>query len=340
MINATVSQEALDAVADLLYAEPAVKSAPEASPCPPAQPKPPQQPPAQPAQPTPPAPPSPPQPVTAAQQDPAVAAQQKKQKCPAQAAAKGVQSAPPVNHSESFDFARCQRADGTYYGTAGKCRKGKEVAAESDSGYEKWRPIAEGNYGKISISPDGKRVVKTLLEHNGKKGEFGEHEVMLATKMGELGHSPKIHSHSDDHIEMDLAKGAPLWRSYAKAEGESRMNSVQAAKAAKAIRALHDLGFAHGDLHSQQFLADGNDVKLVDYGLSITTKRQPSRVMQDLSKISNLVNWRNPDLADDPYVQLVNKHLDEYKEVKGVSKAAQNKKVQIAESYLRGLSRL
>jgi tRNA A-37 threonylcarbamoyl transferase component Bud32 len=339
MINATFSQTALDAVAALLFAEPAVQKAPEATPCPPAQPKPPAQPPAQPPQPQPPSPPAPPQPVTAAQQDPAVVKQQKKQKCTAQAAAKGVQSA-PVNHSETMDFARCQRPDGTYYGTAGKCRKGTEVGAKNDSGYDSWKSIAEGNYGKISVSPDGKRVVKTLLEHNGVRGEFGEYEVELATKMGELGHSPKIHSHGDEFIEMDLAKGRPLWKSYLKAEGESRMNTEQATKAAAAIRALHELGFAHGDLHSQQFMVNGNEVKLVDYGLSLPTKRQPSRVMQDLSKIDNLISWRNPDLADDPYFKLVNKHLNEYKEVKGTSKAAQNKKVQIAEAYLRELNRL
>ena len=29
-----------------------------------------------------------------------------------------------------FDFTRCQRPDGTYYGTSGKCRKGKEAEAK------------------------------------------------------------------------------------------------------------------------------------------------------------------------------------------------------------------
>jgi hypothetical protein len=31
---------------------------------------------------------------------------------------------------ESLDFARCQRPDGTFYGTGGQCRKGKEVGAK------------------------------------------------------------------------------------------------------------------------------------------------------------------------------------------------------------------
>ena len=46
-------------------------------------------------------------------------------------------------------------------------------------GYDKWKPLAEGNYGKVSISPDGKRVVKELLVgKDGKKGEFGEFDLL------------------------------------------------------------------------------------------------------------------------------------------------------------------
>ena len=29
--------------------------------------------------------------------------------------------------------------------------------------YSDWRPVAQGNYGKVSISPDGTRAVKELL---------------------------------------------------------------------------------------------------------------------------------------------------------------------------------
>lgn len=32
-----------------------------------------------------------------------------------------------LRFSEAYDFARCQRPDGTFYGTSGTCRKGKEV---------------------------------------------------------------------------------------------------------------------------------------------------------------------------------------------------------------------
>jgi tRNA A-37 threonylcarbamoyl transferase component Bud32 len=136
---------------------------------------------------------------------------------------------------------------------------------------------------------------------------------------------------------MDLAKGSTLWKGYARAKGEPQMNTAQATKAAAAIRSLHKMGFAHGDLHSLQFIANGNDIKLVDFGLSVPTSRQPGRVMQDLSKIANLVNWKNPELGSDSYVSLVNKHLDRYREVKGVSKAAKAAKEQIGRDYLAEL---
>ena len=244
---------------------------------------------------------------------------------------------------EVWDFVRCQRSDGTHYGTGGECRKGTKV------GYEKWNSLAKGNYGEIKVNPEGTRVVKTLLTRDGKKGEFGPHEVEIATKMGKLGHSPQIHSSSEDHIEMDLAKGAPLWKGYSRGEGEPQMNTAQATKASAAIRDLHKMGFAHGDLHSQQFIADGNSVKLVDFGLSVPTTMKapsmwgvngPTKVMQDLSKINSLVNWKNPDLKNDPYVSLVNKHLDRYKAVEGNSQAAKEKKNRIGEEYLKELKEL
>ena len=233
-----------------------------------------------------------------------------------------------------WDFVRCQRPNGTHYGTAGKCRKGTEV------NYEDWKTLAQGNYGKISVNPDGTRVVKTLLVHNGEKGTFGPHELELATKMGELGHSPKIHSSSDNHIEMDIAPGKPLWAGYARGKDEPVMNAAQATQAGNALKSLHKLGFYHGDNHSLQWLADGNNVKLVDYGLSGKAVTNPIKVMQDLAKISNLVRWDQKELANDPYFALVNAHLPRYRAITGQSKKAKAERLAIADDYLKGLEAL
>jgi tRNA A-37 threonylcarbamoyl transferase component Bud32 len=212
---------------------------------------------------------------------------------------------------------------------------------ENKSDYTKWSEIKRGNYGKVSVSPDGTRAVKELLTgKDGKQGEFGEHEIELAKKMGQLGHSPKIHRATDKALEMDVAPGAPLWKGYQRGEDEPAMNTAQATKAARAIQDLHRLGFAHGDMHSQQFLVDGDNVKLVDYGLSQPISKNPVRVMQDLAKSSSLVKWQNPELAKDPYVQIVNRHLPAYREIKGTSKKANAERERIAQEYLRDLKTL
>jgi len=58
-----------------------------------------------------------------------------------------------------FDFTRCVRSDGTYYGTKGKCRKGTETGAKE-------KPFKVGvTWGKYNIpTPGHARVIQNLLE--------------------------------------------------------------------------------------------------------------------------------------------------------------------------------
>jgi len=59
----------------------------------------------------------------------------------------------------SVDFTRCQKADGSFYGTSGKCVKGVEVG-------EREKPYKEGvTWGKFNIpTPGHAKVIKKLLE--------------------------------------------------------------------------------------------------------------------------------------------------------------------------------
>ncbi len=62
--------------------------------------------------------------------------------------------------NEIFDFTRCQRADGTYYGTRGKCRKGTEVEAKlAKLPVEKLQKLAQ--YPKLT--PDQKKKVDAAI---------------------------------------------------------------------------------------------------------------------------------------------------------------------------------
>ena len=62
---------------------------------------------------------------------------------------------------EHYDFARCQRPDGSYYGTGGLCRKGTEVGAREK------KTSRKSQVAKIkSLRDEG----KALLEKGDKKG--------------------------------------------------------------------------------------------------------------------------------------------------------------------------
>lgn len=207
--------------------------------------------------------------------------------------------------------------------------------------YHLWEEFNEGSYGCIRISPDGTRAVKEILPGpDGEPGQFGAYEVTLAMAMGELGHSPRVYRALDTHMEMDFVSGVPMWASYKPAEDESVMNAVQTRKLAAALHDLHLMGYAHGDMHVRQVLVDGDDVKLVDYGSAAPISERPVKAMHDLNKIACLANWGNDELADDPYIRLVNKHLTRYRDVKGVSKAAHEQRDAIAADYLRELKEL
>lgn len=208
----------------------------------------------------------------------------------------------------------------------------------------KMKKLAEGNYGVVYKDEANNRVVKTLKE--GK--EWGPYEVELGKRMAELGHSPKVHSASSEHIEMDAINGKPLWsngynRTDDEKERDVKMTTVQAAKSLKAIKDLHKLGYYHGDMHNQQFMVDGEggtESSLIDYGLSDKIETNPTKAIIDFNKVYKLLDIDRPEFDSDPYAQLVRKTVSDYKEVKGASKKAKEQKLQIAKNYVQQLKSL
>jgi len=56
--------------------------------------------------------------------------------------------------AEKYDFTKCQRSDGSIYGTSGECRKGKETKTETEIADAKdFRYI--GKKGKAHVISDG-----------------------------------------------------------------------------------------------------------------------------------------------------------------------------------------
>lgn len=208
----------------------------------------------------------------------------------------------------------------------------------------KMKKLAEGNYGVVYQDPQSGHVVKTLKE--GK--EWGPHEVELGKKMGELGHSPKIYSDSDSHIEMDFSKGKPLWTGgFNRTEDEKardvKMTTDQAQKALAAIKDLHKMGFYHGDMHNEQFLTDGEggkDATLIDFGLSGKIQDQPHKAIVDFNKVGKLIDIYRPEFDKDPYVSLVRDSIEAYKAAKGQSKATVAKRSEIGLEYFNKLKQI
>lgn len=208
----------------------------------------------------------------------------------------------------------------------------------------KMKKLAEGNYGIVYEDPSTNHVVKTLKE--GK--EWGPHEIELGKRMGELGHSPKIHSSSPEHIEMDKVSGKPLWsggfnRTPEEKERDVKMTPIQAAKSLKAIKDLHKMGFYHGDMHNEQFLTDGeggSSSTLIDYGLSGKIEEDPRKAIIDFNKVGKLIDIDRSDFDDDPYVQLVRDSIKQFKAAKGTSKAAKEKQKQAGIDYFKKLSEM
>jgi len=237
-----------------------------------------------------------------------------------------------------------KQSNGRWKLTGGDDKMEKPSQSSSSSpmpDVSKMEKLAEGNYGIVYKDPQSGHAVKTLKPEK----EWGEHEIELGKKMGELGHSPKVYSSSDSHIEMDFTSGKPLWTGGYKRTDEEKergvkMSTSQAQKALAAIKDLHKMGFYHGDMHNEQFLTDGeggNEATLIDYGLSGKIQDQPHKAIVDFNKVGMLIDIYRSELDNDPYTKLVRESVDAYKEAKGQSKAAVAKRTEVGSDYLKKL---
>ena len=79
---------------------------------------------------------------------------------------------------EALDFARCQRPDGSFYGTGGTCRKGSPAGAK-----EKEAPKGRKSSGKVSDA-DAKKLSASLTKQIGDAAKAGDQKkvdnLMLA----------------------------------------------------------------------------------------------------------------------------------------------------------------
>lgn len=78
--------------------------------------------------------------------------------------------------TELYDFARCQRPDGTFYGTGGQCRKGSPTSEKA----EKSKTDGSGRRPRAAIDAEAKQVIQQM------KGAKGLELLRLKNKLQEL----------------------------------------------------------------------------------------------------------------------------------------------------------
>ena len=197
---------------------------------------------------------------------------------------------------DAYDFARCQRPDGSYYGTSGQCRKGtpagakektekkakttKKAKAEPAKGEDAMRArfkeskkeLGEGAYGAVKETAKGNVI---------KKGYIGPEEVEIMKALADVEGTPKLVDHAftsapfadrnNDRmglIEMSKMKGKPL------IEVEDSFSPKQAQLASEEYirlrRDMHTRGVEHRDMHEMNFFFDPatNKGGVLDFGLS------------------------------------------------------------------------
>lgn len=188
------------------------------------------------------------------------------------------------NSCRFLNFILCQRADGTFYGTAGRCRKGREVAkairiSNLVKQTEGKKPIGEGLFGKVFDIGSGIVV---------KIGEIQEIEIQAMDGLKHISGIPRAISASygvsESHsvLGMDKAPGVPI----AKLTRDDRKKAWD--EALKLLKQVHEHGWAHMDFHDQNVLYDpkSREASIIDFGRAA---KGPQMQLRDLRMISKFI---------------------------------------------------
>lgn len=181
-----------------------------------------------------------------------------------------------------LDFTRCQRADGSHYGTAGQCRKGREVDAKikeliskldphkfglAEKGFEK---LGQGAYGSVYDVGDGVVV---------KQGAISKLELEVMDKLKHIDGIPRVISSklakemtttvsNEDNfhigiVAMTKVPGVPVHKL------KSQADMLQAyASVIPKLKKIHQADYAHNDLHGANifFNPETRTSSIIDFG--------------------------------------------------------------------------
>lgn len=184
-----------------------------------------------------------------------------------------------------WDFVRCQRPDGSFYGAKGKCRKGSEVAPAKKKG----EFLGGGLEGKVYGIGRG-RVLKIAkdadpnLEAQRIASDAGLAPRILAA--GSMKNDPRQRKYQViDHVRAEDVPGIGQPGRKSVPLEELSETDLQREKASylAALR-LNSLGVEHGDIHGGNLKWDSNRNRpvLLDFDNARVDPRRAKKEAQDL----------------------------------------------------------
>lgn len=185
---------------------------------------------------------------------------------------------------EFLDFTRCQRADGSHYGTAGVCRKGRENPLDLTTLLKKANSINVREFVKTipetKILGEGAYAVAIDVGNGvvAKIGEIAESEKAIMNDLKNIDGVPRVVaenvSSGGNILAMTRVPGITV-EEHMKQQLENNPSMKSAEPYFEAINAalpilkeIHKKGIAHNDLNTGNILYDSKSKKasIIDFG--------------------------------------------------------------------------
>lgn len=201
-----------------------------------------------------------------------------------------------------IDFTRCMRPDGTFYGTAGQCRKGREMpqidlrSEAIQSKLTNQNLLGKGNWGKVYDIGNG-IVVKT--------GVISQSEIDIMERLKNIPEVPRVLAVSlkdptGNNVSMMAMTHKPGFS--VNKLSDKKMQDVYTKLVPPVLNKIHKAGVAHNDLHGGNILYDrkNNKISIIDFGHA--TINTPAERLLDIKMLGVRGNTKQ-------FIQ-INKALD------------------------------
>lgn len=115
--------------------------------------------------------------------------------------------------AEAYDFARCQRPDGSFYGTSGQCRKGKDAGAKPEEPKAAAKPKKlktdfrkEVAAGAAKRKERDEKIMARQARDNELRGQIREGMAALKPVKAELARRERAMKEAERRVKKDPSK--------------------------------------------------------------------------------------------------------------------------------------